>query len=349
VGFARIVFGFVTALSLTLIVIYKGNNYEVSSKFETQTIMDQFGYYRTNFSESDFDINVTKEEMALYNRFWAPDDYIRQVDDEVFEIFTNFGIANTTIRTCAEDPQYDNVICNKKDNFPCKQGKQSPNGIQTGKCVDIDIPQKHISNRTRWFTCEVEGWCPVAIWPPLKSEVGAVLLQTKNTSISIQNFIEFTDFGVKFKTENSAAPNCVYNQNENKHCSYFRLGDIIRFSSDNTKSFEEIATYTGGIFEIRINWKCEMEMECVPEFSFWRRDDENDKSPTLWSFWEFEKSDPNQRVLKYGMKIKFYVVTTGEISRKDRYKSFLQFTAYSTTFIIIMLVFGFFIKLLNDC
>jgi hypothetical protein len=142
--------------------------------------------------------------------------------------------------------------------------------VQTGNCVPIEIPKKHVKNETRWNVCEVVGWCPVAVWPPLKVEYGAILKQTEETFLTIQNFIQFPKFGVKLETENSGAPECTYNPITARHCPYFKLGDMVKYSHDNSKTFDEIAKSTGAIFEIKIEWNCSLNEVCKPEFSFWR-------------------------------------------------------------------------------
>jgi hypothetical protein len=175
-------FKLVMILSISIFIIIwvylKGNYYQISTAFESQTVMDQHGYFWTKFSKDKFDIVLSETDLARYNRYWVPNDYVKQTDDRVFEIFTNFGISDVKISKCAEDPQYDNVICFPSNNYQCHKGRQSPNGVQTGNCVPIEIPKKHVKNETRWNVCEVEGWCPVAVWPPLKVEYGAILKQT---------------------------------------------------------------------------------------------------------------------------------------------------------------------------
>jgi hypothetical protein len=334
VSFLKIIILLSILIFILIWVYFKGNYYETTTTFESQTVMDQHGYFWTNFSKDKFDKNMTDRDLARYNRFWVPNDYVKQTDDLVFEIFTNFGISDVKISECAEDPQYDNVICNPDNNLQCQSGKQSPNGIQTGKCVPIEIPTKYIDKK-RWHVCEVRGWCPVAVWPPLKHQYGAILKQTKDTFLTIQNFIQFPLFGVEFETENTGGPNCSYNPVNKRHCPYFKLGDIVKYSRGNSESFEGIAQSTGAIFEIKIEWNCSLNKVCKPEFSFWRRDRDNQK-PHFWSFWEFEKLSPEQRVLTYGMSIKFYVLTKGYLKRLSLFNLAAELVAYFAIFVVAM-------------
>ncbi len=107
------------------------------------------------------------------------------------------------------------------------------------------------------------AWCPVAIWPPLKEYEGAILSQTKDTVISIQNFIEFPDFGIKMGTADRPALDCLYHSIIDRHCPYIRLEDVAKYSNGNTRSYEEIVTKSGAIFEIRIEWNCSLGIPLV--------------------------------------------------------------------------------------
>jgi hypothetical protein len=342
------------ALGLSIIFVwiwFNEGQYEFSGAHESQTIIDQYGSFQTNFSKDQFETNLTDDQLNLYNRFWVPNDYIKQSNDEdSFTVYTNFGIANVSLGTCPEDPQFDVVICDPNNNTQCKPGKLSPNGIQTGNCVKTTLA--HI-DKTRWNVCEVKGWYPVAIWPPLKRDEGAILKQTKDTVISIQNFIHFPAFDVKMRTTERPALDCLYDPEHNKHCPYFKLSDIVKYSTGNSKSYEDIAAYPGAIFEIRIEWSCIQLLntkneKCQPEFSFSRIDNENSDPPSLWTFWNFEKIDPARRVLTYGWRIKFEIFTTGYVKRFSYFKLATQVAAYSFVFGFMIAVFRFFTKRLTS-
>jgi hypothetical protein len=330
-------------------VFFNKGYLEVSDRLESETVTGRYGYFKTKFTMSDFKHAVSEKELAAYNKFWAPNDYIQQGSAEhEFSIFTNFGITNVTRGNCSEDPQYDVTIC--KTNNDCLLGKQSPNGIQTGNCVNTTLPQDEIPPNRR-LVCEVESWCPVAVWPPLKK--GAVLSQTKDTVISIRNFVDFTKFGIQRRTANREELGCYYDQTNNSHCPNFRLGDVVRFSKNNNHTYEEIAAKSGAIFEIRIEWNCSFgvifkEDVCDPEFSFWRRDDENSDPPPLWAFWQFEKLDPTTRILKYGWRIKFNIVTTGYARRFSWAYLILSLGAYLATLPAIEFIFRLLVSWLTS-
>ena len=118
VTLVRLLYVLIVTGLITFWVVYNKNYYETSLAPESQTVMDQYGYFETNFTRENFDpeANVTSDQLVAYNRFWVPNDYIRQGSDEnEFSIFTNFGITNVSKGVCPEDPQFDVVVCNPKN------------------------------------------------------------------------------------------------------------------------------------------------------------------------------------------------------------------------------------------
>jgi GH15 family glucan-1,4-alpha-glucosidase len=105
--------------------VYKKEGYnKISRTIQSQIVTDQFGYFWTNFTKDQFEVNISDDELAKYNKFWAPNDYIRQsYDEQVFIVYTYFGIKNVSFGECPENPQYDVVICNPKNNTQCISGK----------------------------------------------------------------------------------------------------------------------------------------------------------------------------------------------------------------------------------
>lgn len=127
----RIIQLFIVILTLTAIGVYIWKEeafYKTSSTIQSQIVMDQFGYFWTNFSKDQFDVNLSDDELALYNKFWVPNDYIRQgYDEQVFIVYMNFGVKNVSLGICPENPQYDVVICDPKNNTQCINGNLSIN------------------------------------------------------------------------------------------------------------------------------------------------------------------------------------------------------------------------------
>lgn len=207
--------------------------------------------------------------------------------------------------------------------------------------MKTDLPLEYIE-LNRSYVCDVQGWCPVAYWPPLKRSEGPLLRQTKDTILSIQNFITFPEFGVQRRTSDRADLDCLYDPIKDNQCPYFKLEDIVKYSYYNNKSYEEIATYAGAIFEIRIDWNCTLSFyyKCDPEFSFWRRDHDNSD---LLSFWEYEKLNPTQRVLTYGWRIKFQIVVTGFAKQFDLFVLLRNIFAYGSAIGLVMTIFVWFV------
>jgi hypothetical protein len=108
------VYSMVTIIIFWWVFFNKGY-LEISDRIASETVTGRYGYFETKFDRSDFKYPVSENELAAYNRFWAPNDYIRQGSAEhEFSIFTNFGITNVTRGTCSEDPQYDVAILQNK-------------------------------------------------------------------------------------------------------------------------------------------------------------------------------------------------------------------------------------------
>jgi hypothetical protein len=76
-----------------------GGYYVISRTFESETITNCYGSFNTSFKRDQFR-NITDEQLANYNRYWSPEDYIQKNSEEEFSIFTNFGITNVTKDNC---------------------------------------------------------------------------------------------------------------------------------------------------------------------------------------------------------------------------------------------------------
>jgi hypothetical protein len=57
-------------------------------------------------------------------------------------------------------------------------------------------------------------------------------------------------------TADRPALDCFYHPINDRHCPHIRLEDVAKYSNGNIQSYEEIATKSGAIFEIRIEWNC---------------------------------------------------------------------------------------------
>jgi len=78
----------VSLISLILWVLLNAGCLETSTVQNSETVTDQYGYFKTNFTLDQFDseANITADQLAYYNRFWAPNDCIKQ--DNVESVFS---------------------------------------------------------------------------------------------------------------------------------------------------------------------------------------------------------------------------------------------------------------------
>ncbi|CAG2115021.1 unnamed protein product, partial [Medioppia subpectinata] len=158
------------------------------------------GAVEVNESADNFDQNYVKpKEFVNYNRVWDAKDYAHYYPREVY-VMTNMAItANQTLTVCPDHPRVNKALCKPGDKTHCRYGRQTPFGVQTGKCVPADFPtQKNTSGSIVWdyeHTCEIRGWCPVdRILPPLKND-RPVLGSTNTSTLWIKNSVVFPDRG----------------------------------------------------------------------------------------------------------------------------------------------------------
>ncbi|XP_046695737.1 P2X purinoceptor 1 isoform X3 [Silurus meridionalis] len=139
--------------------------------------------------------------------------------------------------------------------FDDELGKER--GLMTGKCLDNT-------------TCEILSWCPVQDDrvipnPPL-------LAAAENFTLFIKNSISFPEFGVVRSNlvesvNSSYLKTCLFDQNANRLCPIFRLGDIVSLSGFK---FSELAQ-VGGSIGILIEWECNLDLrieKCIPQYKF---------------------------------------------------------------------------------
>jgi hypothetical protein len=173
-------------------------------------------------------------------------------------------------------------------------------------------------NDTKLFLCEIKSWCPVAFFPRLKKEKEAILAKSGETVMFLQNSIDFPEFGVKFETVTVTEEpefNCLFDPVFNKSCPFFRIKDIVKLVENY--DFDFIAKYAGDNIEIKVEWNCILGHKCEPVISFWKLEDANSNPDSMWSFWKYEKMDHFQRTELFGLKISFYITTTGSLKRID--------------------------------
>uniref|UniRef100_A0A8C9VKB7 P2X purinoceptor n=1 Tax=Scleropages formosus TaxID=113540 RepID=A0A8C9VKB7_SCLFO len=128
----------------------------------------------------------------------------------------------------------------------------------TGKCV----------NETG--TCEVFAWCPIEHDREIPNP--PLLMSSENYTLFIKNSITFPQFQV-FRSnlvegiDNKYLKSCIYNEEKDRYCPIFRLGDIVKLANFE---FSAIAR-EGGTIGIIISWECNLDLPikyCRPEYQF---------------------------------------------------------------------------------
>ncbi|KPP67605.1 P2X purinoceptor 1-like [Scleropages formosus] len=164
-------------------------------------------------------------------RVWDVADYVfPEQGDSSFVIMTNYIMTEGQRQGTCPEPS-DQGLC--KSDRDCDEGKfkRTGHGQMTGKCV----------NETG--TCEVFAWCPIE----------------HDREIPKSNLVEGID--------NKYLKSCIYNEEKDRYCPIFRLGDIVKLANFE---FSAIAR-EGGTIGIIISWECNLDLPikyCRPEYQF---------------------------------------------------------------------------------
>ncbi|KAF4520677.1 hypothetical protein B566_EDAN006353 [Ephemera danica] len=240
------------ARELNYVLLWE-KGYQVEDVIQSDVTIKLSGVTHTNFSAHQFQTQIPSEYHALYNRIWYATDVVPSQFNDAFFVMTNLIITpNQTLSTCDESVAVEEALCNES-SVSCNQGESIPNGngISTGRCI---ASRQNSSVRV----CEVAAWCPV------ESNISPLtnIVQNANTK--------------HLKT-------CV-NNNKDKFCPVFRLGDIVdRAGLD----FSKIAL-SGAVVAINIRWICDLDLNfeenCLPEYSFQTLPESNSKIAPGWNF-----------------------------------------------------------------
>ncbi|KAK1154594.1 P2X purinoceptor 4-like isoform X1 [Acipenser oxyrinchus oxyrinchus] len=210
------------------------------------------------------------------------------------------------------------TICSSNEDCTKEYTNQKSNGIPTGQCVEFNSSVK---------TCEVFAWCPIE--GTSNASKLAILESAENFTVFIKNNIGFIDFNY---TKRNILPDmnetylkqCIFNRKTDPYCPIFRLGHIVQEAGRISQKWP----IRGGVIAIQINWECDLDWlfhKCVPEYSFRRLDEKNDKKtlfPGLnFRFARYYKQDGvEERTLFKVYGIRFDVMVTGKAGRFDLIK-----------------------------
>ncbi|XP_018597358.1 P2X purinoceptor 1 isoform X2 [Scleropages formosus] len=187
-------------------------------------------------------------------RVWDVADYVfPEQGDSSFVIMTNYIMTEGQRQGTCPEPS-DQGLC--KSDRDCDEGKFKRQ--MTGKCV----------NETG--TCEVFAWCPIEHDREIPNP--PLLMSSENYTLFIKNSITFPQFQV-FRSnlvegiDNKYLKSCIYNEEKDRYCPIFRLGDIVKLANFE---FSAIAR-EGGTIGIIISWECNLDLPikyCRPEYQF---------------------------------------------------------------------------------
>ncbi|KAJ8403838.1 hypothetical protein AAFF_G00347060 [Aldrovandia affinis] len=220
-------------------------------------------------------INTTDAGLNL----WGPEDYVIPPQGErVFFIITNFiQTPNQKLGYCAESSRVPDGRC--RENADCPQGETviAGHGAKTGRCLRKD------KNSTG--TCEIYGWCPIE---RNHRPVEPLLGKAENFTLYIKNFIRFPKFGfsksnVLDTADDTYLKKCSYDQNHQRYCPIFRLGDLVSWAGHD---FKDMASM-GGSIGVLIEWNCDLDQDyskCNPRYSFTRLDVKSSTSSITQGF-----------------------------------------------------------------
>ncbi|KAK6461357.1 P2X purinoceptor 4-like [Huso huso] len=260
-------------------------------------------------------VAVTKDS-ELGRVLWDVTDHSgsSQGKDSFFVVTNAVVTKNQTQGNCEEGPD-SGTICSSNEDCTKEYTNQKSNGVQTGTCVESVK------------TCEVFAWCPIE--ERRGAPKPAILESAENFTVFIKNSIGFINFNY---TKRNILPDindtylrwCIFNRKTDPYCPKFRLGDIVQEAGEN---FIEMAV-EGGVIAIQINWECDLDWllhKCVPEYSFRRLDEKNDKK-TLFPGLNFrfaryfKQNGVEERTLFKVYGIRFDVMVTGKAGRFDLIK-----------------------------
>jgi hypothetical protein len=143
----------------------------------------------------------------------------------------------------------------------------------------------------------------------------------------------------------------VYNPITNPRSPIFILGDIIKYTTNNEETYEEMAKF-GAVININVNYNCFVNSffkpsddNCKPSYSF-RRVDVEKKIGYMSDRFVHYFNNGKTRTLFISYKIRFAVTVNGKVSQYDLFQFLTNLCAYDTIFGLSLLAFACFVKFL---
>ena len=177
---------------------------------------------------------------------------------------------------------------------------------------------------------------------PLKDN-NPVLVKTRDSFLTIRNSIIFVDYNI-IKSNQPEDPsknkkiyiNCSYHPINDPFCARFKLSDIIKFTSNENGTYEQVAKF-GAIIQITIKWDCWLSgwfisnEICSPTYSFQRIDDDykaNDMGHNTYVTQTYYENGQKRTTIR-SHRIRFQVKVIGSMNQYDFYNFITVLSAYS--------------------
>ncbi|CAF1649979.1 unnamed protein product, partial [Didymodactylos carnosus] len=258
-------------------------------------------------------VTIKVKGIGVVNRTNSIDsaDYVipSQENNALF-IMTNYIRTYQEHKRCAEPQFVEQAKC--QNDSQCQTSlKRNINGYWTGRCL------KNVSR------CELIGWCPVEVDlhqpEPTKS--------TRNYTIFIKNFIEFSKFRVSRRNTILIDPKrlrtCLYHHITDRLCPIFRIGDLLNMvESDNNEKRQMLKW--GTVIRVKIDWICNLDKsldKCLPKYSFGRLDTYEERTFSHGFNFRYASKwmhgNRSYRMLTKAFGLRLIIVVSGEASKFD--------------------------------
>ena len=278
-------------------------------------------WYKRGYQDRDPSIisSVTLKVKGIGNYGENPritldnaDYVIPPQENNALFIMTNFIGTDQKRTRCGEGVVVKDAKCSNHSQCQAKMlNLTKSNGHWTGRCR---MPEGR---------CEMEGWCPVED----DSNLPLPIMDSLNYTLLINNFIEFTRFGVKRRNifnESLYFYQCRYDPSYNKYCPVFRIGDILHIvESDEDERYKMLQQ--GAVVRIKIDWMCNLDLgedQCRPKYSFGRLDSRYVDEQFSFGFnfryaSHWNMGNQSHRTLKKAFGLRLVVTVNGDAGRFD--------------------------------
>lgn len=285
--------------------------------------------YQSRDTAIESSVMTKVKGFGIYNnRVMDVADYVTPTQGaSVFCIITKMITTENQVQGFCPESELK-YICDS-DESKCKAGKTASNGIQTGRCIQMEGR----SNKS----CEIQGWCPAEV-DTIKT---IPMPQVEDFTIFIKNSIRFPTFNYTkgnflSSITQSYISKCNYDMVNNTYCPIFRVGDVVKYAHQN---FTNLAN-KGGVIGIKISWMCDLDKaddQCNPSYSFTRLDamsEKNAVSPGYnFRFAKYFKMDngTDYRTLIKAYAIRFDVLVNGNAGKFDMIPTLINMVAAFTS------------------